>query len=157
MTLREVYCHASGIFRFSFLLILFFSSLKTIRKGHLCVIGTLEELQRFTQDYWTTELLVVIAIPVQHVIPILPHQIIIIHQPLDESRRTKYGVFKLQHPIPLATQIEEILDTKCKDWIDDESRTRLLWDRDMDGMRTWANPKYEQHVDHAPQSSAPTR
>ena len=46
MKTRWQTCHAPDIFHFSFPLSLFISSLKTIRSGHLCVIGTHEELQR---------------------------------------------------------------------------------------------------------------
>ena len=48
-------CHAPDIFRFSFLLIFFTSSLKTLRNGHLCVIGAHKELQRVQlPDYKST-------------------------------------------------------------------------------------------------------
>jgi len=54
------------------------------------------------------------------------------------------------------TLLKEILDMNNKDRIGNELMTTLLLGRDMDGMRTWASQEYEQHVDHAPQSSTPT-
>jgi len=152
---HEATCHAPGIFRFSFPLLFFI--LFTQRQYETDTFVLLEHERNYKGLQETTGLLEVVTVPIQHIIMILSHQVLVIfHQPLDVSHRTKYRVFKLQHPISLLAHIEETLDPGRKHRIGDESRTALLWDRGTDGMRTWDNLKNELHVAHAPQSSNPT-
>jgi len=98
----EYLCHAPDIFHFSFPLSLFISSLKDNMKWKPLCYWSTRRTTKVTR-HRTTRLLDVVIIPIQDVIPILPHQIVIVHQPLDVSRLTKDGVFELQHPIPLVT------------------------------------------------------